>query len=70
VYGIDALGRDVVWGYGSVLIPTTVGAHERVVVLYRPVASSWLQQFLAWMSGTLPEVSAHIPAGHGRKALC
>jgi B9 domain-containing protein 1 len=57
VYGIDSLGRDVVQGYGSALIPTVSGQHERLVVLYRPVASSLFQQFLGWISGTLPEVN-------------
>ena len=38
VYGIDFLGRDVVKGYGSVLIPLSEGSHEFTVPMYTPLA--------------------------------
>jgi B9 domain-containing protein 1 len=31
VYGVDGMGRDVVRGYGSLLMPTTPGHHVRYV---------------------------------------
>lgn len=55
IYGVDGLGRDVVVGYGSLLIPTCPGQYERIVHMYAPVSSSLLQQFLAWVGGTPPE---------------
>ncbi|KAJ0397393.1 hypothetical protein ATCC90586_000918 [Pythium insidiosum] len=55
VYGLDALGRDVVRGYGSTHIPTTDGRVTRLVPLFRPLSSSWLQQFVAWLTGSPPE---------------
>jgi len=55
VYGVDGLGRDVVIGYGSLLIPTCPGQYERLVHMYAPVSSSLMQQFIAWIGGTPPE---------------
>ncbi len=55
VYGLDFLGRDVVRGYGSVLIPTVVGRHFRSIEMYRPISGSWCQEIMNWVSGTLPE---------------
>ncbi len=55
VYGLDFLGRDVVRGYGSVLIPTVVGRHFRLIEMYRPISGSWCQEIMNWVSGTLPE---------------
>ena len=55
VFGIDALGRDVVQGYGSVLVPTVPGQHERIVHMYAPLPSSVWQRFTAWLSGTPAE---------------
>lgn len=50
------MGRDSVVGYGSVLIPTQAGRHNRVAHLYAPQPSSMLQRFRAWVSGAHPEV--------------
>lgn len=50
------MGRDTVVGYGSVLVPTQGGRHERVAHMYAPQPSSMLQRFRAWVSGAYPEV--------------
>ena len=55
VFGVDYGGRDVVAGYGSVLLPMSPGTHERVVHMYTPQSSSLLQQFRAWIAGANPE---------------
>ena len=57
VYGVDGMGRDVVRGYGSLLMPTSPGTHVKYVHMYRPINSSILQRFMAWVTGTHPEVS-------------
>ena len=69
VYGVDGMGRDVVRGYGSLLLPTTPGQHVRYVHMYTPVSSSVLQRFIAWMSGTHPEFfdSKFVAQGEGRE---
>lgn len=54
-YGLDALGRDVVRGYGSTTFPLAVGRTTREVPLFRPCSSSLLQQFSAWLTGSPPE---------------
>lgn len=56
VFRVDDMGRDVVVGYGSVLVPTQAGRHERMVHMYAPQPSSLLQRFRAWISGAYPEV--------------
>lgn len=55
VYGIDALGRDVIYGYGSILIPTHSGHYDRSVDLYAPMASSLAQRCLNMITGNYPE---------------
>ena len=55
VYGIDFLGRDVVRGYGSVLIPTSPGRHALTVEIYRPISGNICHEFLNWLRGTIPE---------------
>ncbi|KAG3119173.1 hypothetical protein PI124_g3864 [Phytophthora idaei] len=55
LYGLDALGRDVVRGYGSVAFPVTPGCSVREVALFRPMSSSRMQQFIAWLTGSPPE---------------
>lgn len=55
VYGLDALGRDVVRGYGSVAFPVMPGCSVREVPLFRPQSSSVMQQFVAWLTGSPPE---------------
>ena len=69
VYGVDGMGRDVVRGYGSLLMPTSPGIHTRYVHMYTPVSSSLLQRFMAWISGTHPEFfdSKFVAQGEGRE---
>lgn len=55
LYGLDALGRDVVRGYGSVAFPVMPGCAVREVPLFRPQSSSVMQQFVAWLTGSPPE---------------
>ena len=55
VYGLDFLGRDVVRGYGSALVPLVAGTHEINVDCYVPMASSWLNEWGAWFFGNPPE---------------
>ena len=46
VYGLDFLGRDVVYGYGSALLPLSSGQHVIDVDMYTPMASSMLNQVI------------------------
>ncbi|KAJ1461500.1 B9 domain-containing protein [Pelagophyceae sp. CCMP2097] len=55
VYGVDQFGRDVVRGYGSVLIPTYPGAYVRYAHVYTPVPSSLWQRLSSWFSGSHAE---------------
>lgn len=60
VFRVDDMGRDTVVGYGSVLIPTQAGRHDRVAHMYAPQPSSMLQRLRAWVSGAYPEVSIRL----------
>lgn len=55
VYGVDFLGRDVVRGYGSALVPLSPGQHIIDVPMYVPLASSELNQWISWIWGNPPE---------------
>jgi len=69
VYGIDYLGRDVVRGYGSALVPLTPGQHVIEVDTYTPVATSTFNQLMAWLLGNPPEFfdSKFVCQGDGRE---
>lgn len=69
VFGIDALGRDVAKGYGSVLIPTKSGRYERFIRVFTPISSSYFQQFISWIRGTRPEFydSRFVSKSQGRE---
>lgn len=54
-YGFDFFGRDVVRGYGSLMIPTSPGRQELVVHMYRPLSGSKCHEFMNWWRGTVPE---------------
>ena len=56
VNGIDFLGRDVVLGYGSVLVPLSAGQHTIDVDMYTPLATSSFNQAVSWLMGNPPEV--------------
>ena len=61
VYGFDFLGRDVIRGYGSLVIPTIPGTYLLLtrytlyVPLYAPQASTLFYQWYGWAMGRLPE---------------
>ncbi|KAL7553618.1 hypothetical protein ACHAWF_016922 [Thalassiosira exigua] len=55
VYGFDFLGRDVLRGYASLLLPPTPGRHAKYLTTYRPVSGSAFVQFANWLMGTNPE---------------
>jgi B9 domain-containing protein 1 len=56
VYGLDFLGRDVIRGYGSALIPVFPGNHAITVDMYKPLAGSALNNMISWLFGDSPEV--------------
>jgi B9 domain-containing protein 1 len=60
VYGMDYFGRDIIEGYGSLLIPLKPGVHNLSVNMFKPVANSSLNQFLGWLSGNPPEVGSSL----------
>jgi len=55
VYGIDFLGRDVIRGYGSALIPLSAGQHVVEVDMFVPLATSYLNEVASWIMGNPPE---------------
>lgn len=55
VYGINAIGKDVIRGYGCVHMPISPGRHVRYVRLYTPMSSSKCQQLQAWLTANPPE---------------
>jgi B9 domain-containing protein 1 len=69
VYSIDSLGRDVVCGYASVLVPVFPGKYTRYVNSFAPISSSLLQSFVAWITGNYPEFydSKFVSHGVGRE---
>lgn len=55
VYGVDFLGRDIVQGYGSALVPLSSGSHVIDVDMYTPMPSSVANQIASWLWGNPPE---------------
>ncbi|KAL7536881.1 LOW QUALITY PROTEIN: hypothetical protein ACHAXR_007448 [Thalassiosira sp. AJA248-18] len=55
VYGFDFMGRDVVRGYASRMLPVSPGRHTWHLKTYRPVSGSKLAQFFNRLMGTNPE---------------
>lgn len=55
VNGFDVFGRTIVVGYGSMLVPPSPGRYRRVIRLFRPVSSTVLQSFIAWLTANQPE---------------
>ena len=75
VYGLDFMGRDVVRGYASTLLPAKPGHRTLYMKTYRPVSGSKLVQALNWIMGTMPEYydSRMVAKGDGRavtRVLC
>jgi B9 domain-containing protein 1 len=56
VYGVDFLGRDVIRGYGSALLPLAAGQHEIEIDMFVPLATSYLNDVASWLLGNPPEV--------------
>jgi B9 domain-containing protein 1 len=54
VYGPDALGRDIVRGYGAIHLPRTVGNHTLYIPMFVPLASSPLNALLSSLAGKAP----------------
>ena len=71
VYEIDAMGRDVIRGYGCVHLPIAAGNFTRTVPLYKPLSASVAQQFINWVTGRPAEFSnPKFPAtGEGRERV-
>lgn len=69
VYGIDFLGRDVIRGYGSVLVPLSTGKHEIRIEMFAPLALSNMHSLLGWLMGNPPEFfdSKFVCQGEGRE---
>jgi len=57
VYGIDYFGRDVIRGYGSALVPLSVGQHRIEIDMFVPLATSFINDVISWIMGNPPEVS-------------
>lgn len=57
VYGLDWLGRDVIKGYTSVVVPLQTGSHTITTTpLYAPLATSLYNDWVGWLYGNPPEV--------------
>jgi B9 domain-containing protein 1 len=71
VYSMDMLGRFVIRGYGSLLIPTVPGQYTRYIRTFAPASSSYLQAFLGWLTGNLPEFydSRFVASSEGREVV-
>ena len=67
----DFLGRYVIRGYGSCLLPTTPGRYVRIVRTFAPASSSMLQAALSWLTGSLPEFydARFAASGKGREVV-
>ncbi|XP_014259139.1 B9 domain-containing protein 1 [Cimex lectularius] len=55
VYGIDTFGNDVVRGYGICHIPISAGHWKKIVPMFVPESSSFLQKITSWLTGRRPE---------------
>eukprot|EP01039_Chlorochromonas_danica_P005489 gene5489-6044_t len=71
VYGIDYWGRDIIYGYGSVLIPLTSGPHTLEVPMFAPIANSTFNDFMSWLMGNPPEFfdARFVCQGEGREVV-
>jgi B9 domain-containing protein 1 len=55
VYSVDNLNRHVLRGYGVCHVPVSAGRHTQYIRTFRPISSSLLQRFNAWITGEPPE---------------
>lgn len=69
IYGVDFLGRDVVKGYSSALVPLSPGQHIVTSPCYTPLSSSIFNQWSTWVFGNPPEFydSKLVCQGEGRE---
>jgi hypothetical protein len=54
VFTTDWKGRDIVFGYGVIPIPSQPGRHVREIKLFTPAASSWWTVVSGWLLGHRP----------------
>ncbi|XP_022653741.1 B9 domain-containing protein 1-like isoform X3 [Varroa destructor] len=57
VFGLDALGNDVIRGYGTIHLPTMPGRHSVTVPLQAPESSTVAQWLSSLFTGKRPELS-------------
>jgi len=71
VYNTDMLGRHVIRGYGSMLVPTVAGSYTRYMRTFAPASSTYLQELLGWATGRLPEFydSKFVARSEGREIV-
>ena len=55
IYGFDFLGRDVLCGHASLLLPINPGRHIKYLRTFRPVSGGKCEQLINWFMGTNPE---------------
>ena len=69
---LDFLGREVVLGYGSMLVPTVPGRYIRYIRTFAPVSGSAVQGFLAWLTANRPEFVRpdFVTENKGREGTC
>jgi len=69
---LDFLGREVVLGYGSMLVPTVPGRYIRYIRTFAPVSGSAVQGFLAWLTANRPEFVRpdFVTENKGREGEC
>ena len=53
----DWRGREVVYGYGLLQVPTLPGRHTRRVPLVAPSSSSWWALISGWILGSRPAIA-------------
>lgn len=66
----NAIGGDALRGYGLVLLPATAGARQVAAPLLRPLASSMLGEWLAWLTGRHPELAEPRMLANGKENYC
>ena len=54
IFTTDWRGRDILYGYGLVLVPSQPGRHTRRVQLYAPESTSWWGELSGWVLGKRP----------------
>ena len=53
------LGRDVILGYVSILLPVGVGVVTKDVLTYVPLSSTLINEWWSWAVGSPPEVCSY-----------